>query len=160
MAEKTSTIDPVANNPFKNGAARTDDEAYEYFLKLTDPNPSQLWSHNYSVLSDQKFPDRQHAVEEVWRHPGPGTDYPGGVHSGQVSVLPTFGPIVTYINPNSGTTFNLTLPGHRLYPGFVMRFPVENSANSWQIVTVGRGSGWPGALSGLGAEYVWNGRFF
>lgn len=160
MAESAAPIDPIANNPFTNGVAQTDDQAYEYFVRLTDPHPSGLWSHNYSVLSDQKFPNRASALAEILKHPGPGADYPNGVRSGQMSVLPTFGPIVTYINPNSGTTFNLTLKGHLLYPGFVMRFPVQNPENSWQILTVGRGSGWPGFLSGLGAQKVWNGRFF
>lgn len=144
-------------DPFAARIARTDEEAFRYFSQRTAPDSSSWWYHNYSILSSQKYPDRASAAAEIWRHPGPGADYPNGVKSGQKSTLPTWGPIVTYVNPNTGTTFNVTLPGHRLYPGFVMRFPLENSANKWQILTVGVGSGWPGFLSSYGAPFVWKG---
>src|SRR5262249_7997791 len=128
-----SQLDPSVD-PFATGIVRTDEEAFRYFSSRPAPNPNSWWYHNYSILSNDKFPNRASAHAEILRHPGPGADYPDGVRSGQMSVLPIWGPIVTYVNPNTGTTFNLTLPSHRLYPGFVMRQPLQGSENKWQIL--------------------------
>lgn len=145
-------------SPFTAGKAKSDQEAYQYLLKQTEPDPDSWRAHNYTVIGDKEFPSFRSALEELHRSPGPGSNYPNGVYSGNTTDLPFFGAIRTYVNYDTGTIFNVTTDRHLLDPGFVMRFPVQNPSGNWQIFSIGRGSGLPYFATGLGARWTWQGR--
>jgi hypothetical protein len=70
----------------------------------------------------------------------------------------TLGPITTVVSSDSNTTWNLTMPGHILHPGWVRRDVVVEGGATW-IVNTGGGTGLnPLNLNTILAPIVWGGQ--
>ena len=76
-----------------------------------------------------------------------------------VSVGPiNLGPIMTAVSSETNTTWNLTMPGHILHPGWVKREVVVENGVTW-LVTTGGGTGFnPLNLNTILAPIVWGGQ--
>jgi RHS repeat-associated protein len=141
-------------------------------VSLSDPNglhpympihrvPKALPSdHNYNWKVFRCMGDcRAQAMKDLRCNPAPGA-YPNhptnsgdvnDVHLGPVDL----GPITTGVDPNNNTTYNLTMPGHILHPGWVRRDVVYDGQATW-VVTTGGGTGLnPLNLNTILAPVVW-----
>jgi hypothetical protein len=147
-----------ASVPFYSAAPTTDAYAQSYFSAMTMPYANSWQNHSYSIVSNATYPTFGDAITALHANPAPGVSYPGGVQTGQVSYVAPFGDVTHYVNPATGTVFNVTQSNHLLDPGYVMREVVQDPNNQFRIHTVGEGSGFPYGASGLGAPWVWDGR--
>lgn len=101
-------------------------------------------------------------MRELRCNPAPGVYPPGPTQTGDVNNVNlgpfTIGPITTVVSPNSNTTWNLTMPGHVLHPGWVRRDVVVEGGATW-VVNTGGGDGFnPLNLNEILAPIVWGGR--
>ena len=102
------------------------------------------------------------AMKDLRCNPAPGV-YPdhltntGDVNNVGLGPLP-IGPIITVVDPNNNTSWNLTMPGHLLHPGWVRRDVVFDGQATW-IVNTGGGTGFnPLNLNTILAPVVWGGQ--
>lgn len=68
------------------------------------------------------------------------------------------GPITTVVSSVTNTTWNLTMPGHILHPGWVRRDVIFDGESTW-VVNTGGGTGFnPLNLNTILAPVVWGGQ--
>ena len=98
-------------------------------------------------------------------HPAPGTfSNTTPIVDGQASLaqigwgakFDDFGPVIHTVSADGMTVRNITLPGHRLYPGYVERSVFVRNGSVY-IRTIGEGTGPMGNLNVRGAVPMWNG---
>jgi hypothetical protein len=98
---------------------------------------------------------------ELLRNPAPSAMYSAQIKSGDISTVSiggyTLGKIMTAVDPGTKTIWNLTLPGHILYPGWVRRDVVVQGGATWVVNTGGGGGFNPLNLNSLLAPIVWGG---
>jgi hypothetical protein len=101
-------------------------------------------------------------MKDLLCNPAPGVNPNTPTKSGDMNNVHlgpmTLGPIVTGVDPYNNTTFNLTMPGHILHPGWARRDVVFDGAATW-IETTGGGTGLnPLNLNTILAPIVWGGQ--
>ena len=77
-------------------------------------------------------------------------------HLGYDSKFDDFGPVLHTVSEDGFVVRNITLPGHRLYPGYVERRVFIRDNNVF-IRTIGEGTGPMGAINAALAVPMWNG---
>jgi hypothetical protein len=147
-----------ASVPFYSAAPVTDAYTYSYLSATTNPYPSSWQSHVYQVTGAETYASRDSAQTALLTNPAPYVHAPTGVQTYDVSTVPVLGNVTHYVNPATGTLFNVTEPSHLLSPGFVMRDVVQTDAGQFAIRTTGEGSGFPWGMNGSLAPWVWDGR--
>jgi RHS repeat-associated protein len=126
-------------------------------------DPRGLWGeHNYAWSVFRCMGDcSAQTMRELRCNPAPGVTLSKPVQTGDVNLVSlgplNLGPIMTAVDPGGSTIWNLTLPDHRLYPGWVRRDVVVKGGATW-VVTTGGGTGFnPLNLNEILAPVVWGG---
>jgi hypothetical protein len=130
-------------------------------LRFTDPSGLAPHEYNWRVFRCMGDCSAQ-TMRELLCNPAPGVYPRRPTQTGDVNTVGlgpfTLGPITTAVSPNSMTTWNLTMPGHVLHPGWVRRDVVVEGGATW-IVNSGGGDGFnPMDLNDVLAPIVWGGR--
>ena len=130
-------------------------------LSYTDPSGLAPHEYNWRVFRCMGDCSAQ-TMRELLCNPAPGVYPRRPTQTGDVNTVGlgpfTLGPITTAVSPNSMTTWNLTMPGHMLHPGWVRRDVVVEGGATW-IVNSGGGDGFnPMDLNDVLAPIVWGGR--
>ncbi|WP_440534412.1 RHS repeat-associated core domain-containing protein [Variovorax sp. YR566] len=123
------------------------------------PDPS----HHYSWKVFRCMGDcRAQTMRELRCNPAPGVYPSSPTKTGDVNMV-GFGPfelgqITTAVSDTTNTTWNLTMPGHLLHPGWVRRDVVYDGSATW-IENEGGGTGFnPLNLNTIMAPIVWGGQ--
>lgn len=123
------------------------------------PDPS----HQYSWKIFRCMGDcRAQTMQELRCNPAPGVYPSSPTKTGDVNMV-GFGPfelgqITTAVSDTTNTTWNLTMPGHLLHPGWVRRDVIYDGRATW-IVNEGGGTGFnPLNLNTIMAPIVWGGQ--
>ena len=120
-------------------------------------------SHDYSWKVFRCMGDcSEQTMRELLCNPAPGVYPSKPTQTGDVNMVSLagyeLGPITTAVSPNSNTTWNLTMPGHLLHPGWVRRDVAVEGGATW-MVTTGGGDGFnPLNLNSILAPVVWGGQ--
>lgn len=77
------------------------------------------------------------------------------VKTGDVTKVAVMGDVTHLLYPDDGVIVNVTLPGHRLHPGIVVRQVVEKDG-LFSIVTEGVGTGPMKKLNEKLADFIWS----
>lgn len=98
---------------------------------------------------------------ELKYNPAPSVNLSKPVQTGDVNMVGLagidLGPIMTAVNSDNNTIWNLTLPGHMLYPGWVERTVFFDGKSTW-VNSSGGGTGFnPFNLNTVLAPLVWGG---
>ncbi len=147
-------------------------------LSYSDPNGLQPYSPLHRVPRNQPSKVADHTYHwKVFRcmgncvaqsmrdlrcNPGPGAHPDKPVNSGDINILGvgpvTIGPIMTAVDTDNNAVYNLTVPGHLLYPGWVKRQVVFDGHATW-VDNSGGGTGFnPLNSNAWLAPIVWGGR--
>jgi hypothetical protein len=133
-----------------------------------NPPPSSLgFEHHYTVGPDlicstsQPMCTPQQVFSLLREHPTPqdwGQDSGQPVNNCDETDIKLFGnrsdPVIHYVDPSTLSIINVTLPGHRLYPGEAIRSVISENGNIY-IVTVGTGSSPLSWIFDLYVPYLW-----
>lgn len=130
----------------KGGAPSKPDRAHSYEWKV------------FRCLGDC----REQTMRELLCNPAPSVYPKRPTKTGDVNIVSLagydLGPIVTAVSSTSHTTWNLTMPGHLLHPGWVKRDVVFDGYATW-VVSTGGGDGFnPLDLNDTLAPIVWGGQ--
>jgi RHS repeat-associated protein len=118
--------------------------------------------HNYEWKTFRCMGDcREQTMRELRCNPAPGVTPGSPVDSGAVNTVTLaglpLGDITTAVSSTTYTTWNLTMPGHLLHPGWVRRDVVYDGKVTW-VVNTGGGTGFnPLNLNTILAPIVWGG---
>lgn len=99
-------------------------------------------------------------MTELTFNPAPGVKLTTPVQTGDVNTVGlggyTLGPIMTVVSSETNTIWNLTMPGHELYPGWVKRDVIFDGKSTW-VKTTGGGDGPHPWLNDILSPIVWGG---
>lgn len=118
--------------------------------------------HKYEWTTFRCMGDcREQTMRELRCNPAPGVTPASPTETGAVNTVRLvgmpLGDITTAVSSTSNTTWNLTMPGHLLHPGWVRRDVVYDGKATW-VVNTGGGTGFnPLNLNTILAPIVWGG---
>lgn len=78
-----------------------------------------------------------------------------GMGQGGTDIFPSSGPVVHIVDESSKIIVNITMEGHALHPGLIVRHVYEDSDGVVWVETLGTGVGPLGIPNTLGADAVW-----
>ena len=127
---------PVITFPRPNGWPSTLDD-------------SQSGYHLYSYSTNAGLGNQSYGTQlqnAIKNDPTPGNDRPAslaGTPNDAFSMLPLNGNVLSYNVPvqsgDRNVTFNVTQPGHYLFPGYVIEDARQSANGNWNIQTAGEG---------------------
>ena len=125
-------------------------------------NSPQSKDHNYDWTTFRCMGDcREQTMRELRCNPAPGVSPSTQTQTGDINTVRLagypLGNIMTAVSSTTNTTWNLTMPGHLLHPGWVRRDVVYDGTATW-VVNTGGGTGFnPLNLNTILAPFVWGG---
>jgi len=118
-------------------------------------NGQHIYDDTYKVCKQGGKCTTNSVYNCLTKNPAPGVSG-APVQDGSTHNVPLLGPVTTTVSPGSQTIVNSTLPGHQLYPGYVVRSVVSDSSGNIGVENTGYVTGQMGGLNSFLAPWVWS----